>query len=128
MTDAGPLVLVADDDRDILSLVTLRLERSGYRVLQASNGADALELARDQAPDVAVLDLMMPRLTGLEVARALRDDERTRHLPVMLLTARVHEVDVQTGLEAGATAYVKKPFSPQELSDRVNALLQGAID
>ena len=119
----NPLILVADDDRDILSLVTVRLERSGYRVLQASDGAKALELAREQAPDLAVLDLMMPGLTGLEVTRALRDDERTREVPVILLTARVQESDVQKGLEAGATAYVKKPFSPQELRDRVDALL-----
>jgi DNA-binding response OmpR family regulator len=124
VTDAARLVLVADDDRDILSLVTVRLERSGYRVLEASDGAEALELAREQAPDLAVLDLMMPRLTGLEVTRALREDERTREVPVILLTARVQEADVQTCLEAGATAYVKKPFSPQELSDRVDALLR----
>jgi DNA-binding response OmpR family regulator len=120
----SPLVLVADDDRDILSLVTFRLERSGYRVLQASDGAEALELAREQAPDLAVLDLMMPRLTGLEVTRALRGDERTRDLPVILLTARVQEDDVRAGLDAGATAYVAKPFSPQELRDRVDALLE----
>jgi DNA-binding response OmpR family regulator len=124
--DATPLVLVADDDRDILSLVTFRLERSGYRVVQASDGAEALELAREKAPDLAVLDLMMPRLTGLEVTRALRDDERTREVPVILLTARVQESDVQAGLAAGATEYVKKPFSPQELRDRVDALLERA--
>lgn len=124
--DATPLVLVADDDRDILSLVTFRLERSGYRVVQASDGAEALELALEEAPDLAVLDLMMPRLTGLEVTRALRDDERTREVPVILLTARVQEVDVQAGLAAGATDYVKKPFSPQELRDRVDALLERA--
>lgn len=124
--DATPLVLVADDDRDILSLVTFRLERSGYRVVQASDGAEALELAREEAPDLAVLDLMMPRLTGLEVTRALRDDERTRSVPVILLTARVQESDVQAGLDAGATEYVKKPFSPQELRDRVDALLERA--
>jgi DNA-binding response OmpR family regulator len=122
----NPLVLVADDDRDILSLVAFRLERSGYRVVQASDGAQALELAREQAPDLAVLDLMMPRLSGLEVTRALRDDERTRHLPVILLTARVQESDIQAGLAAGATDYVAKPFSPQELRDRVDALLERA--
>lgn len=121
-----PLVLVADDDRDILSLVAFRLERSGYRVVQATDGQEALDLAREHAPDLAVLDLMMPRLTGLEVTRALRDDERTREVPVILLTARVQESDVQAGFAAGATAYVKKPFSPQELRDRVDALLERA--
>jgi DNA-binding response OmpR family regulator len=122
----SPLVLVADDDRDILSLVAFRLERSGYRVVQAADGEAALEAARTHAPDLAVLDLMMPRLSGLEVTRALRADERTRDLPVILLTARAQEKDVQAGLEAGATAYVKKPFSPQELRERVDAILQNA--
>jgi DNA-binding response OmpR family regulator len=121
-----PLVLVADDDRDILSLVAFRLERSGYRVVQAHDGREALDLALEEKPDLAVLDLMMPRLTGLEVTRALRDDERTREVPVILLTARVQESDVQAGFAAGATAYVKKPFSPQELRDRVDALLERA--
>jgi DNA-binding response OmpR family regulator len=119
----APLVLVADDDDDILSLVTFRLERSGYRVIQAVDGAQALDLAREHKPDLAVLDVMMPRLTGLEVARALREDESTRELPVILLTARVQDCDVQAGLEAGATAYVRKPFSPRELWERVDALL-----
>ena len=125
-TVRDPLVLVADDDRDILSLVAFRLERSGYRVVQATDGQEALDLAREHAPDLAVLDLMMPRLTGLEVTRALRDDERTREVPVILLTARVQASDVQAGFAAGATAYVKKPFSPQELRDRVDALLERA--
>jgi DNA-binding response OmpR family regulator len=128
VTDAradAPLVLVADDDDDILSLVTFRLERWGYRVLQAVDGAQALDLARERKPDLAVLDVMMPRLTGLEVARALREDESTRELPVILLTARVQDSDVQAGLEAGATCYVRKPFSPRELWERVEALLAG---
>jgi len=121
-----PLVLVADDDRDILALVSFRLERSGYRVLQAHDGREALELAQAECPDLAIRDLMRPRLTGLEVTRELRGDERTRDLPVILLTARAQESDVQEGLAAGATAYVKKPFSPQELRDRVDELLSPA--
>ena len=119
-----PLVLVADDDRDILALVAIRLERAGYRVVQATDGTEALGLALQHEPDLAVLDLMMPGLTGLEVTRALREDERTRHLPVILLTARVQESDLEAGLAAGATAYVAKPFSPQELCDRVEAILE----
>ena len=126
MSAAGsdaPLVLVADDDDDILALVTFRLERAGCRVLRAADGAQALDLARELKPDLAVLDVMMPRLSGLEVARALREDERTRELPVILLTARVRDSDVQAGLEAGATSYVRKPFSPRELWEHVEALL-----
>jgi DNA-binding response OmpR family regulator len=119
----APLVLVADDDGDILALVTFRLERSGYRVVQASDGAQALDLARERTPDLAVLDVMMPRLTGLEVTRALREDERTQDVPVILLTARAQESDVQAGLDAGANTYVSKPFSPRDLRERVEALL-----
>jgi DNA-binding response OmpR family regulator len=122
----APVVLVADDDADILALVTFRLERSGCRVLRAADGTQALDLARQLKPDLAVLDVMMPGLSGLEVARALREDERTRELPVILLTARVRDSDVEAGLEAGATSYVRKPFSPRELWSHVEALLPGA--
>lgn len=119
-----PLVLVADDDADILALVTLRLRRSGYDVLQASDGEEALRLARDRKPDVAVLDVMMPRLTGLDVTRALRADAETSDIPVVLLTARVQQEDAARGLAAGADEYVTKPFSPHELTSRLESILQ----
>lgn len=118
-----PLVLVADDDADIRALVAFRLERAGYRVVTASDGEQALELAMTQSPDLAVLDVMMPRLTGLEVTKHLRQQHKTSRLPVILLTARVQDADVAQGLEAGADAYIKKPFSPQELGLRVQAIL-----
>ena len=118
-----PLVLVADDDADILSLVAFRLERSGYVVATASDGEEALSLAFERAPDLAILDVMMPKMTGIDVTRALRADDRTKRLPVILLTARVQEADVQRGFEAGADDYIKKPFSPQELRSRVQAIL-----
>jgi DNA-binding response OmpR family regulator len=118
-----PLVLVADDDQDILELVSFRLERAGYDILRAADGAEALELATEQLPDLAVLDVMMPHLDGYEVTRCLRDGRLERRIPVILLTARVQEVDVQRGYAAGADDYVKKPFSPQELRDRVQAVL-----
>ena len=118
-----PLVLVADDDPDILSLVTLRLERSGYDVVSAGDGEQALETARTQTPDLALLDVMMPKLDGYEVTARLRQEEATRHLPVILLTARVQESDIARGVEAGADDYVKKPFSTHELRDRVQAVL-----
>jgi DNA-binding response OmpR family regulator len=116
-------VLVADDDLDIQGLVVLRLERSGYRVLRASDGEEALELALREQPALAVLDITMPKLDGLEVTRQLRARPETAELPVILLTARVQEADVAGGLDAGATDYLKKPFSPQELGARVAALL-----
>jgi DNA-binding response OmpR family regulator len=118
-----PLVLVADDDPDILSLITLRLERSGYEVLAAGDGHQALTTAIECGPDVAVLDVTMPKLDGYEVTRLLRHDARTRHMPVILLTARVQESDIARGIEAGADDYVRKPFSTQELRERVQALL-----
>jgi DNA-binding response OmpR family regulator len=118
-----PLVLVADDDPDILSLVKLRLERSGYDVVSAGDGEQALETAMARAPDLALLDVMMPKLDGYEVTARLRQEEATRHLPVILLTARVQESDIARGVEAGADDYVKKPFSTHELRDRVQAVL-----
>jgi DNA-binding response OmpR family regulator len=118
-----PLVLVADDDPDILSLVKLRLERSGYDVVSAGDGEQALETAKMRTPDLALLDVMMPKLDGYEVTARLRQEEATRHLPVILLTARVQESDIARGVEAGADDYVKKPFSTHELRDRVQAVL-----
>ena len=118
-----PLVLVADDDPDILALVTFRLERAGYDVVAASDGEQALQLALAQPPDLAVLDVMMPKLDGYEVTTRLRQNERTRRMPIILLTARVQEADIARGFEVGADDYVKKPFSPQELGARVQAIL-----
>jgi DNA-binding response OmpR family regulator len=116
-------ILVADDDPDIQALVVLRLERSGYRVLRASDGEEALELALRERPDLAVLDITMPKLDGCEVTRSLRANAETSGMPVILLTARVQESDLTVGFDAGATDYVKKPFSPQELDARVSSLL-----
>jgi DNA-binding response OmpR family regulator len=118
-----PLVLVADDDRDILQLVSFRLERADYEVVQANDGEEALRLVKELHPDLAVLDLMMPKLNGYEVIREIRRDEETKAIPVILLTARVQEADVARGFEAGADDYLKKPFSPQELRARVQAIL-----
>lgn len=116
-----PLVLVADDDPDIRRLVRLRLERSGYRVVSANDGAEALAVLADCSPDLAILDVAMPKLNGFEVTRALR--ARDAALPVVLLTARALENDVEEGAAAGADAYITKPFSPQELELRVRDLV-----
>ena len=118
-----PVVLVADDDDDIRDLVAFRLDRAGYEVLRAGDGQEALDLAKEHRPDLAVLDVMMPKLTGYDVTRELRADATTSRIPVILLTARVQEADVARGFEAGADDYVKKPFSPQELKARVQAVL-----
>lgn len=118
-----PLVLAADDDPLIRELVQFRLERSGYEVVLASDGDEALRLARERQPALAILDVMMPGLSGYEVTRELRAEEATRGIPVILLTARVQEADVAQGFEAGADDYLTKPFSPQELRARVQAIL-----
>jgi DNA-binding response OmpR family regulator len=118
-----PLVLVADDDPDILSLVTLRLERAGYDVVSAGDGEQALASALARTPDLALLDVMMPKLDGYEVTERLRGEEATRYVPIILLTARVQEADIARGIEAGADDYVEKPFSTQDLSKRVQAVL-----
>lgn len=119
----APLVLVADDDPDILALVAYRLERAGYDVVTADDGEQALALAQERLPALAVLDVTMPRMTGYDVTRQLRALDATKHIPVILLTARVQEADVARGFEAGADDYIKKPFSPQELHDRVQTIL-----
>jgi DNA-binding response OmpR family regulator len=123
VNDVRPLVLVADDDPDILALVRFRLERDGYEVLSAPDGETALDLAMARTPDLAVLDVMMPRLDGYEVTRRLREHGPTTTIPIILLTARVQEPDLERGFAAGADDYVTKPFSPQALGERVQAAL-----
>jgi DNA-binding response OmpR family regulator len=120
---ARPLILVADDNADILGLVKAVLERSGYDVVTVSDGAQALASVDERKPDLAVLDITMPEIDGLEVLRCLRADTKMSGLPVVLLTAQAQEADVVTGFATGASAYLKKPFSPRELTERVAALL-----
>jgi DNA-binding response OmpR family regulator len=118
-----PVVLVADDDQDILTLVALRLERDGYEVVGATDGERALAAAFERSPDLALIDVSMPKLDGYEVARRLRRHAATREIPIILLTARVQDSDVARGIEAGADDYVTKPFSTADLRARVQAAL-----
>jgi DNA-binding response OmpR family regulator len=122
---SDPLVLVADDDDDILLLVTTRLKRDGFDVIEARNGNEALALAQARRPKVAVLDVGMPGLDGLEVLARIRADEALQGMRVLLLTAKAQDSDMRRGYDAGADAYVRKPFSPGELSTRVRELLDG---
>jgi DNA-binding response OmpR family regulator len=128
MSPPRTLVLVADDDEDILQLVVLRLSRSGYDVIPASDGRAALELAVARRPDIAVLDVAMPDLDGLEVTAALRERPETASMPILLLTARAQAADVERGLAVGADDYVTKPFSPELLAQRVASLLEVAME
>jgi phosphate regulon transcriptional regulator PhoB len=117
-------VLVVDDEKDIVELVRYHAERQGFECLTAREGGAALRLAREQHPDVVILDLMLPGLDGLEVCRQLRRDPATARLPIIMLTAKAEEVDRVVGLELGADDYVVKPFSPRELMARVRAVLR----
>jgi CheY-like chemotaxis protein len=112
-------VLVVDDDPVIQKLLKVNFEMEGYTVLSAPDGADGLDQARAHAPDVIILDVMMPRMNGLEVLAALKSDEATDSIPVILLSAKAQAGDVQAGLDRGADAYVTKPFDPLDLLDRV---------
>jgi len=123
VTGGAPLIVVADDDPDIMLLVSSVLSKNGFEIVRATNGADALELVRSRRPDLAVLDISMPTLDGLDVLRAVRSDPETADLPVILLSARAQEADVKNGYAAGASKYVKKPFSPRELVTAVRELL-----
>jgi DNA-binding response OmpR family regulator len=118
------VVLCADDDEDILSLVALRLERAGFEVVKATDGDEAVRLARERRPALAVLDVMMPKQTGYEVLAALRADDSFGELKVILLSARVQESDVARGIDAGADAYLPKPFKAQDLVAKVEELLR----
>jgi DNA-binding response OmpR family regulator len=126
LTDSAskPVVLAADDDVDILELVAFRLGRSGYDVLQAHDGEEAWQIAQDNKLDLAVLDVGMPKIDGLELTRRLRAQESTSKVPIILLTAWVQESDVEGGFAAGANDYIRKPFSPMELVARVQAALR----
>ncbi len=118
---AGKTVLVVDDDVKTVELVKLYLNRDGYRVLSAYDGAGALRLARESRPDLIVLDLMLPGVDGLEVCRSLRSES---DVPIIMLTARTTDEDKLTGLGLGADDYVSKPFSPRELAARVRTVLR----
>ncbi|GAA0279599.1 response regulator [Cryptosporangium japonicum] len=119
-------ILVADDDRDILDLVAFKLSAAGHELITVTDGATALTEARRAVPDVIVLDVAMPGMSGLDVCRELRADPVTSAIPVVLLTARGQESDVEAGFDVGADDYLVKPFSPRELQSRVTAMLSRA--
>ena len=120
----GERILVVEDERSIADLVAEALKRQGYRVETAGDGDQALEAAETTLPDLIILDLMLPKLDGWEVCRRLREEETTRRIPIIMLTARRDEKDVVAGLELGADDYLRKPFSLAELLARVKAHLR----
>ncbi|UCH06446.1 MAG: response regulator transcription factor [Deltaproteobacteria bacterium] len=117
-------ILVIDDEEDILELLKYNLSREGYKVSCAASGEETLRAVRSGIPDLIVLDLMLPGIDGLDVARQLKNDAKTKDVPIVILTAKGEEADIVTGLELGADDYVTKPFSPRVLLARVRAVLR----
>lgn len=117
-------ILVVDDEEDILELIQYNLTREGYHVTAAETGEQALAKAQSKAYDLVVLDLMLPGIDGLEVAKTLKNNEKTKRIPIVMLTAKGEEADVVTGLELGADDYISKPFSPRILVARIRAALR----
>ena len=117
-------ILIADDESDIRVLVRFILERQGFEVVEASNGIEAVTVARQELPDLILLDVRMPGMTGNEVSQHLKETEATKDIPVVFLSASSQASEVAEGLESGAVAYVTKPFSPRELVAQVGEILQ----
>jgi two-component system alkaline phosphatase synthesis response regulator PhoP len=117
-------ILVIEDEEDILELVRYNFAKEGYEVICATTGEEGLGVAKSKLPTLVVLDLMLPGVDGLEVCRLLKTDSKTRHIPIVILTARSEEVDVVAGLELGADDYITKPFSPRVLVARVRTVLR----
>jgi CheY-like chemotaxis protein len=116
-------ILIAEDEPDIRNLITFTLRFAGHEVAAAQNGVEALELATAVMPDLILMDVRMPRMDGYEACKRIKADEKIQHIPVVFLSAKGQEAEVQTGLKAGAEEYILKPFSPDELTDRVKALI-----
>lgn len=123
VVETNPTILVADDDQDILNLVSKRLTKRGYRVITAVNGKEALELIRSRRPAAAVLDWMMPLLQGQEVCERVKADPSTAKVPVVLLTAKAAEMDIERGFRGGADDYITKPFDITELDLTLKRLI-----
>jgi DNA-binding response OmpR family regulator len=118
-------VLLVDDDPVILKLLQVNFEMEGFKVSTANDGVEGLEKARAERPDIVLLDIMMPRMDGLEVTKALKGDPETKDIPIILLSAKAQASDIQAGKDIGADDYLTKPFDPLELLERVNELLEG---
>lgn len=121
-------ILVVDDETDVIDMLVINLRAAGFNVVAAEDGASALTKVRKEAPSLIILDLMLPQMSGLEVCKILKGDIATRHIPIIMLTAKAEEVDKIVGLELGADDYVTKPFSPREIILRVNRSLRRGKD
>ncbi|MGC9521027.1 MAG: response regulator transcription factor [Anaerolineae bacterium] len=120
------MILVAEDERDIRDLIAFTLEFAGYEVVLATNGAEAVALAREARPDLVLMDVRMPRMTGYQACEALKETPETREIPVVFLSAKGQDSEIQEGMEAGAVDYILKPFAPDELTAQVRRILEEA--
>src|SRR5438309_5962966 len=123
-TGSGRNILIIEDESDVADLLALNLRKAGFKTSAAVNGASGLQKARDNRPDFIILDLMLPKMSGLEVCRILKSDIATAQMPILMLTAKAEEIDRIVGLEFGADDYVTKPFSPREVVLRIRAILR----
>ncbi len=112
-------ILIVDDERDLVETITFRLEASGYEVLAAYDGAEGLEKARTEKPDIILLDVMMPKMDGYQVCRMLKFDEEFKNIPIIMLTARGQDMDKKTGTDVGADGYITKPFDSKMLMEEI---------
>lgn len=117
-------ILVAEDEKDIRELIAFTLRFAGFEVLLANNGIEAVALAETEQPDLVILDVRMPRMTGYEACRQLKENPRTQAIPVVFLSAKGQEAEIQQGLDSGAEEYILKPFAPDELTAQVRDILQ----
>jgi CheY-like chemotaxis protein len=118
-----PKILIAEDEQDILELIIFTLQFGGYEVVPTSNGEEALAMTRQEQPDLALLDVRMPRMSGYQVCSAIKADLKTQHIPVVFLSAKGQEAEIKTGFETGATDYILKPFAPDHLLKRLAEIL-----
>ncbi|MDO9128463.1 MAG: response regulator [Anaerolineales bacterium] len=116
-------ILIAEDERDIRDLIIFTLRFSGYEVVAASNGEEAIQLAQQEMPDLILLDVRMPRKTGYEACAAIKADEKTKNIPIIFLSAKGQDSEIQAGLQAGAVEYLLKPFVLDQLTARIQAVL-----
>ncbi len=117
-------ILIAEDERDIRDLITFTLKFAGHDVVAAANGEEAVIKARETIPDLIMMDVRMPKMTGYEACKVIKSEAAIKDIPVVFLSAKGQEAEVQTGIEAGAVEYILKPFSPDQLTERVKTILK----